>query len=127
MARVFGLPVTDTGTQIQLDGTTYVIAATCSGMSTLISLLALTALFAYLLKGHYLRRTALFLLAFPVAVAANTLRIALLLFIGHSWGSEAALGFFHGLSNPVVFLAAILSLFLLSRVLGCSLREAGST
>ena len=40
---------------------------------------------------------------------------------------EAVLGFFHGLSSPIVFLIAVLSLFLLSRVLGCSLREADST
>jgi len=127
MVRAFGLPVSNTGTEIQLAGSTFIIGATCSGMSTLISLLALTALFAYLLKGHYLKRTVLFLLAFPIAVAANVLRIALILFVAHFWGSEAALGFFHGLSSPIVFLIAILSLFLISRVSGCSLREADST
>lgn len=127
IVQAFGLPVITTGTEIQLTGSTFIIGATCSGMSTLISLLALTALFAYLLKGHYLKRTVLFLLVFPIAVAANVLRITLLLFVAHTWGSEAALGSFHSLSSPIVFLLAILSLFLLSRVSGCSLREGEST
>ena len=117
-----GIPVIRTGAEIRLADSTFIIGLPCSGMNTLISLLALTAIYIYILKGSYHKRGFLFVMAFPVAVLANIIRIALLLVIAHFWGTETALTFFHGFSSLLIFLIAFLFLFLLSRLFALNFR-----
>ena len=95
-AQASGIPVTRTGAEIYLPGAAFTIGLPCSGMNTLISLLALAALLLYLLKAPLYKKVIIFILAFPIAIIANILRIVLLLVIAHLWGSDAAMSFFHG-------------------------------
>ena len=114
-----GIPVAVTGAQIHLPHSTFLIGLPCSGMSTLISLLALAALLAYILRGRTYKRVILFLLAFPIAILANLVRIVSLLLIGNHWGGEVAMAYFHDYSSLVFYLVALLLLGLIARVLGC--------
>jgi exosortase/archaeosortase family protein len=76
-------------------------------MRSLIALMALAALMAYLWKGPPFKRLLLFAVGVPLAVAANAVRIACVLLIAANWGAPAANGFFHGFSGVVVFLVAV--------------------
>jgi len=114
-----GIPVTTVGSQVHLPYSTFVIGLACSGMSTLISLLALAALGAYILQGRIGRRVLLFVLAFPIAILANTLRIISLLLIGHRWGVEVAMAYFHHYSSLVFYLTALFLLGFIAWALGC--------
>lgn len=122
IVQAIGIPVTRIGAEIRLADSVFIIGLPCSGMNTLISLLALAALFLYFMKAPFYKKVSLFLLAFPIAILANVFRIALLLVIAHLWGTEAALTFFHGFSSLFLFLIAFLFLFLLSRLFRCSFR-----
>lgn len=122
-----GIPVTRTGAEIRLADSAFIIGTPCSGMNTLISLLALAALLLYFMKAPFYKKASLFLLAFPVAILANVFRIVFLLVIAQFWGTEAALGFFHGFSSLLLFLVALLFLLLLSRLFGCSFRGTKNT
>ena len=119
-----GIPITRTGAEIRLADSAFVIGMPCSGMNTLIALLALAAIFVFILKGSYYKRGTLFALAFPIAILANIMRIVLLLVIAHFWGAEAALKFFHDFSSLALFLVALLILALFSRLLGCRFQMA---
>jgi exosortase len=122
IAQAMGMPVTTTGSEIHLENSTFVVGLPCSGMNTLIALLALAAVLAYILSGPLYRRTILFLMALPIALFANVFRIVSLLLVANYWGTEAATGFFHGFSSLLLFLVALGCLVLLGKLLGCSFR-----
>lgn len=125
---MMGIPVSTVGAEIHLERSFFVIGAPCSGMHTLIALLALTAIFAYFIRcpssspSPIYRKSILFMAALPIALVANISRIVAILLIANSYGSEAAMSFFHDFSSIVLFAIAFGCLVLCSRALGCSLK-----
>jgi exosortase len=99
----------------------FVVAQTCSGMSSLLSLLALAALWIYATRGPLPGKAAVLLGVAPLVVIANTTRVTLVLLVASWFGQDAALGFFHGASSLVLFGLALLGLLILSRTVGCKL------
>jgi len=113
-----GIPVSRTGVDIHLPHYWFTVAVPCSGMKTLVALMALAALLAYVARGAMWRRAALFALGAPIALAANVGRIVVILFIATFAGARAAQGFFHGASGVLVFLFALAGLLGIGRMLG---------
>jgi len=99
----------------------FVVAQACSGMSSLLSLLSLAALWMYATRGSLSGRVAVFASVLPLVLIANTLRVTLVLLVGASFGEDAALGFFHGASSLVLFGVALVGLLGVSRIVGCKL------
>jgi exosortase len=89
----------------------------CSGLRSLIALLATGAVFAYLQPGRPWRRALLFLSAIPVAMVANVVRITLLLLVAHYVGVKQATGKFHDWSGLALYVVALGGLLLMRRVL----------
>jgi len=116
-----GLPITISGVEIVLDDMAFTVGLPCSGMNTLIALLAFAALYAYLLVGPSFKRVVLSLCSIPIAILANILRIASIILVAYYYNEDFALGFYHDLSNLLVFLLAFICLFLLGRIMGCRL------
>ncbi len=107
------------GVSIATPDYSFSVAIPCSGLKSLIAMSALGALYAYLVEGPPLRRVALFLAAFPLALLANLVRIFVTVILGNTIGPAAAEGFFHTLSGAFVFLVALAGLFALGGILGC--------
>jgi exosortase len=97
----------------------FVVAQACSGMSSLLSLLALASIWIYATRGSTAGRAAVLLGVLPLVVLANTARVTLVLLVAAHFGEDAALGFFHGLSSLVLFGLALAGLLMLSRAVGC--------
>jgi len=57
----------------------------------------------------------------PLALVANTIRIAVLLIVANAWGTVAAMDYYHDYSSYVFFALALGLLFLLSGGLRCPL------
>jgi len=114
---LLGIPATRDGVDIHLRHYTFAVGAPCSGMRSLVALLAMSALAAYLLRGGRARRVALFLLGLPLALAANVLRITCILLLAHFLGTAVAEGFLHKFSGVLVFVIACLGLLLIGRAL----------
>jgi len=112
-----GVPLVRSGMTIHLPAGSLRIANPCSGLRSLIALVALGALFAYLSKGKVWKRLVLFVSAVPLAVAANMLRIAVLCIVASVWGIDAALGFFHDFSGFLLFAVALLGLMIVKKSL----------
>ena len=111
------------GASLLRDGMTLYLASgelrvenPCSGLRSLLALLATGALFAGLQRGGRWRRLALFLAAVPVAMIANALRITALILVAHYHGVEAAGGAVHDVSGYALYAVALAGLLLVRRL-----------
>ena len=110
-----GIPVFREGNIIHLPHISLGVVKACSGIQSLVSLLAISVLVARLSGTGGIPGALLALSAIPVAVFANMLRIAGVGILG-SWNPNLAEGFFHLFSGWVVFLFAFLVLLGLARI-----------
>ena len=99
----------------------FVVAEACSGMSSLLSLLALAAVVLFASSGPFFGRAAVIVGVLPLVVVANITRVTLVLVIANAFGEDVAIGFFHGASSLVLFGLALSGLLLLTRMVGCKL------
>ena len=113
-----GIPIYAEGNVIYLESTTLQVADACSGIRSLMSLLALAAAFAHLTQRSGWRRWILFLSAVPIAIATNMARIVGTAILADRYGAKVAMGFFHEFAGLVVFGAALVLLFVVGAVLG---------
>jgi exosortase len=118
-ASLLGIMIRRDGMLLHLPTGTLRIENACSGMQSLIALLALGAVFAYLAKGAPWKRIIVFLTAIPIAVFANTVRISALCVVGTMSSTETASGFFHDASGYALFLIGLGMLDITRRALRC--------
>jgi exosortase len=108
-----GVPVLREGNVIQLPAMALEVAEACSGIRSLLSLIALAIIYGYLLEKRTWPRVVLALAAVPIAVAANSLRIVGTGLLVQYWNPDKAEGFFHTFSGWLIFVVSLLMLFLL--------------
>lgn len=113
------IPVRNEGFQLFFPNATLVVENPCSGLRSLISLLALGSIFAYLLKTSKTKRILLFLLSIPIALASNLIRVLLLSLGVYIYGNGISKGFFHDLTGYLVFVIAFGALWLFWRNFQC--------
>ncbi len=118
--RMLGVAATNLGSQVQLQNSSFVVGAACSGLNSIVALSTLVVIFVYILEGSHLAKTTVLVMAVPIAIVANVFRVTSLLVIADLFGAEAGMRYFHNYSSPVLFLLAFLLLILLSRLVGCS-------
>ena len=119
IVQLLGLPVVVQGSLISLPNAQLVVGAPCSGLRSMISLLTLSALFAFIVRGPWWGRLALLLSALPLAIVGNLARVSSLLVVANRWGAEAGFNFYHTYSGYVFFLAAFAFLIFLARGVRC--------
>jgi len=110
MLRGFGVDVVQVGTAIVSRGAhpfSIDVAEPCSGLRSIVALMALTAAYAWYTQPTWRRRAALFSCAIPLAVLGNVVRVLSICFVA-AWASpKFAMGFYHDYSGYVVFVVAI--------------------
>mgnify|MGYP002635370213 FL=1 len=90
----------------------YDVAAACSGIRSLMTLVPLTLAFGFIAYQAWWKRLVLILLSVPLAVAGNTLRIILVIIIGDVFGQDAGV-YWEQKLGFVTFLVAICGIFAL--------------
>lgn len=108
-----GIPVLREGNLISLAGSTLEVAEACSGLRSLVALLALGTVYAYFSQRQMWKRWTLVLLSIPIAILANAFRVTGTGVLANYWGTEAAEGFYHTFEGWIVFVVAFILL------LGC--------
>ena len=116
-----GLPVSTIGSEIHIGDLSFYIGLPCSGINSLISLLALTTVFIYILRCCLHKKITLLIITAPIAVIANIIRVTLIILIANSYGIDVAIDFFHDFSSPLLFIVAFIMLVLISRLLKCKI------
>jgi len=115
--KLFGIPVLRDGNIIELTNITLEVADACSGIRSIVSLLALSTAFAYFTQEGLLKRLILVSLAIPIAIIANAIRVIGTGFLASKIGAAAAQGFFHEFAGLVIFGIAIVMLIAAAYVL----------
>jgi len=114
---LIGIPVLREGNMMILANTSLEVAEACSGIRSLISLLALSVVFAYISQKETWKRILLVLSTFPIAIIANAARVSGTGILAHHYGDKVAQGFFHGFSGWILFVVAFVSLFIVGSLL----------
>jgi len=116
--KLVGVVVLREGNIIMFPATTLEVADACSGIRSLISLLALAVAFAFFLRITPWKRWLLICSAVPIAIFTNALRVIVTGFLAQYWGAKAAEGFFHEFAGLAVFGLAMVMLVALGALLG---------
>lgn len=117
VAEACGVILQRSGMTLYLESGEVRIENPCSGLRSLVALLATGAVFAYLQPGGWLGRLVLFLGAVPLAMIGNAVRITLVLLVAHYVGVPQATGAFHDNSGYVVYGLALIGLMALRALL----------
>jgi exosortase len=121
--KMMGIIVWREGNIIHFPQTVLEVADACSGLRSLMSLLALAVAYAFFSQRSNIKRTVVVLSAVPIAIFTNMLRVIITGVLAQYYGAAAAEGFFHEFAGLVVFATAMIMLFLL----GMLLRRWGSS
>lgn len=114
-----GYPIARTGVILTIGQYQLLVADACSGLNSMYSLTAMGLLFLYITwDGNWLRAIVMLLAIWPIAFAANIVRVITLVLITYYLGDEAAQGFLHGFSGILLFLVSLFLLFGLHALLG---------
>ena len=115
---VFGYPIARSGVTLTIGPYQLLVADACSGLHSLFSLSAMGLLYLYMI-GHknWLRNGLLIASILPIAFFSNVARVLLLVLITYYLGDAAGQGFLHGAAGVLLFIIALLLLFLLDGLL----------
>ena len=129
VANVLGADIERLGDRLQPRGgdASLYVAAACGGLRSLLAMLTIAYCLAFFTgPAATARRVFLLVVAAPLAVLANTLRIASLCLLARWFGVPFAEGTGHTLANIVEWLLLLLSLLALDRWIGHRLAPSDS-
>ncbi|MGH9468406.1 MAG: exosortase/archaeosortase family protein [Terriglobales bacterium] len=112
-----GLPILRQGNLIALPATVLDVVAACSGIRSLLALLALGTAYGYLTEPGLGRRMILVAAMVPLAIVSNAVRIACTILLSFPLGAAASHGAWHQLTGLEVFVIAVVGLVLIQRLL----------
>ena len=115
--QLLSVPVFLSGNIIDLGVYKLHVAEACSGLRYLFPILSFSYIFAVLYKGPMWHKAVLLISAAPITVLMNSVRIAIAGYIVNNYGLEWVEGFSHFFEGWVIFIACILLLFLLARIM----------
>ena len=112
-----GMSVVRQGNIIHLPNQSLEVAEACSGMRSLISLLALGAIYAYLSQKKLSAKIVLFLSTISIAVLGNIFRVFLTAIIVYTSETNVTEGAAHFLMGASVFVVTFILLFIFGAIL----------
>jgi exosortase len=113
LLRLAGYTLSRNGVILFIGDYSIVVGDACSGIRSLISLMAVGALYAYIQSTTNLKKVVLFLSIIPIAIGANIIRLMLFALITYHFGEAAGQGFFHYFSGILIFILSLMSLVLI--------------
>jgi exosortase len=105
--ELLGIPVLREGNVLVLSNYSLEVVEACSGIRSLMSLIALAVAYGYFVEQRLWARITLVVLMLPVAVASNALRVVGAGVVTYYWGPQYAEGFFHIFQGLLIFVSAV--------------------
>src|SRR6267154_757935 len=105
--ELFGVPVLREGNVLVLPNYSLEVVEACSGIRSLMSLIALAVAYGYFVEKRLWARITLVVLMVPIAVASNALRVVGAGIVTYFWGLQYAEGFFHFFQGWLIFVSAV--------------------
>jgi exosortase len=110
--ELIGIPVLREGNVLVLPNYSLEVVEACSGIRSLMSLIALAVAYGYFVERRLWARIALVVLMLPIAVASNALRVVGAGVLTYFWGPHSAEGFFHLFQGWLIFVSAVACMLL---------------
>jgi exosortase len=123
---LFGVPVLREGNVINLPSIALEVAEACSGIRSLMTLVALAIIYGYLIEKRQWIRWVLVFASLPIAVAANSVRIIGTGLLVQYWDPDKAEGFFHLFEGWLIFVLSLCMLVGVHALLGWFARRRGA-
>jgi len=121
-----GIPIVRQGVTMTAGPYQLLVEDACSGMNSLIGLIAITLFYIYLLRNAGWRYSLFLLcLIIPVAIVANVLRIVILILLTYHFGDAVGQGFLHVTAGLFLFAVALVLMFAIDNVASRFLRARG--
>lgn len=118
-----GIPIVREGVTMTAGPYQLLVEDACSGLNSLIGLIAITLFYIYLLRNAGWRYSLFLLcLIIPVAVTANVLRIVTLILLTYHFGDAVGQGFLHVTAGLFLFAVALVLMFAIDNVASRLLR-----
>ena len=118
LLQACGLPVSHQGVVLYAAQYQFLVEDACSGLNSIIGLIAISLLYIYLARGSSWRYAAvLAVLTIPVAIIANVIRIIVLILLTLWAGDDVAQGFMHFAAGIMLFAIALGLVFLIDLAL----------
>jgi exosortase len=105
------VPVLRDGNVLILPNYSLEVVEACSGVRSLMTLITLAIAYGYLIESRRWVRYVLAFLMVPIAIVSNAFRITGTGVLTYHFGAVAAEGFFHEFSGWIIFLAALVMMF----------------
>jgi exosortase len=112
---ILQIPIFREGNIIHLTSGTLQVEDVCSGIRSLVSLLALTTIYSYVAQKGFLSRLILVASAIPIAVLLNSLRVSITGVMAVYYGDRVAEGFFHEFSGWLIFILAFVLIYFVNK------------
>jgi len=117
--ELLGIPVLREGNVLVLPNYSLEVIEACSGIRSLMCLIALAVAYGFLVEGRLWARFVLVVLMVPIAVASNALRVVGAGVATYFWGPRLAEGFFHLFQGWLIFVSAVACMVLVHWLLSC--------
>jgi exosortase len=117
MLDIIGMPALRQGNIIHLPEQSLEVAEACSGLRSIISLLAMGAIYAYLSQKHFWGKVVLFLITIPIAVLGNIFRVFITSIIVYTLDINVTDEPMHSMMGASVFVVAFILLVISGAVL----------
>ena len=101
------VPVLRDGNILVMSNYSLEVVEACSGIRSLMALIALAVAYGYLVEPRRPVRYILVLLMIPIAIVTNAIRIMGAGMLAHRYGPATAEGFLHEFSGWVIFVSAV--------------------
>jgi exosortase len=106
------VPVLRDGNVLVMSNYSLEVVEACSGIRSLMTLIALAVAYGYLVEPRRWVRYVLALVMIPIAIVTNAIRILGTGMLAHRYGPSTAEGFLHGFSGWFIFMSALVLMFL---------------
>ena len=117
LLQFIGVPVSRSGNIIALPGYLLEVAEACSGLRSLVTLMALGALYSFFKMPGKVLPVILFFATIPIAIMTNIFRIFTTAVGAYAISQELAEDFLHELSGLLVFVTAMICLIIFGAIL----------
>jgi exosortase len=115
---LFDVPVSHEGVTIFVAQYQLLVEDACSGMNSIIGLIAISLLYIYLAHGSSWRHSlTLVVFIIPIAILANILRIIFLILLTYFFGDSVGQGFLHVSAGMALFAVSLVIIFALDQFL----------
>ena len=115
--RLLGVPILREGNVMNIPEKSFEVVEACSGLRSMITMLTLSVIVGYFMLKRISSKLILVAAGVPTAVLVNIIRVVFMILLYHFFRLDLTRGALHTVTGLLIFVIALVILFLLMKVL----------